>query len=62
MTNYTIWGHRELVEELENRDAVLPAIEVLMEKIDRHVLHATYQEDTKEAYAHVKEWLEKITP
>lgn len=58
--DYSAWGERELIEELERRDAILPALKVLMDKIDRHVLHATYQEDTKEAYARVKDWLERI--
>ena len=36
------------------------ALRVLMEKIDRHVLHATYQEDTREAYAIVSEWMDEV--
>ena len=36
------------------------ALKVLMEKIDRHVLHATYQEDTKEAFAQVEGWMDEV--
>lgn len=36
------------------------ALTLLLEKIDKHVRHATYQEDTKEAYALVREWLEVL--
>lgn len=36
------------------------ALTLLLEKIDRHVRHATYQEDTREAYVRVSEWLNTI--
>jgi effector-binding domain-containing protein len=35
------------------------ALLLLMEKLERHVIHATYQEDSKEAYKKVMEWIEE---
>lgn len=36
------------------------ALKVLVSKIERHVAPATYQEDTREAVAVVKEWMDKV--
>jgi len=36
------------------------AMQLLMSKIERYVLHATYQEDTREAFALVKEWMDNV--
>lgn len=37
------------------------ALKLLMEKLDRHVIHATYQEDAKGAYRQVAEWIDEVS-
>jgi hypothetical protein len=36
------------------------ALKVLMEKLERYVIHATYQEDAKKAYKQVLEWIDEV--
>jgi len=37
------------------------ALKLLMEKLDRHVIHATYQEDTMKAYKQVEAWIDEVS-
>lgn len=36
------------------------ALKLLMDKLERHVIHATYQEDAKNAYNTVMDWVEEV--
>lgn len=38
------------------------ALKVLMDKLDHHVIHATYQEDAKEAFKIVTRWMDDYKP
>jgi len=37
------------------------ALKLLMDKLDRHVIHATYQEDAMKAYKQVETWLDEVS-
>ena len=36
------------------------ALKLLMDKLERYVIHTTYQENSKEAYKKVEEWIEEV--
>jgi len=53
------WLNRGEVKLYMNKETY-EALKILMDKLDRHVIHATYQEEAKKAYGIVGDWIDKV--